>query len=187
LAALANRSHYAATDSIDGAAGREHTLEAARRASAIDPDNADAADASSSWVLKAATRSARLAKRERFWPGGPRVQTRISVCRSWCYGGALDESARECDTPGRIDRGDRALRSCVFLDRSRSNPSHEPDRKPSIRVDRESRLALDHTLLEDSRTSSRRTIARLRILKTFIFVLLMGVGGVACASFLHSH
>src|SRR5258708_1584072 len=114
-AALARRAYFASTYGNTGRAGRERAIEAARRALEIDPDNVDAAGrlivigAESGDTIGALRQAKTLVARR---PESANAHFFLSYVLR--YGGALDESARECDAAWGLDRGNQLLRSCFI-------------------------------------------------------------------------
>jgi TolB-like protein/tRNA A-37 threonylcarbamoyl transferase component Bud32 len=113
--ALARRAYFSTTYGTGGPAQRERALEAAHRALAIDPDDVEAAGRlvvmeTETGDTIGALRQAKslVAKR----PESADAHFFLSYVER--YGGAMEESARECDVAWGLDRGSRMLRSCAM-------------------------------------------------------------------------
>ena len=115
-AALARRSYYAYSYSDGGATALARSQQAARRALELDPDLIDAAirliiQRTEDGQLVEAYREAKALVGRR--PDSSQAHFALSYVLR--YGGALQESAGECNAAIRLDRGDRNLRSCALV------------------------------------------------------------------------
>lgn len=112
-AALTKRAYFAATYGNGGHAGRERALEAARRALELDPDNIDAAGQLIVMGTEIGDTIGALHQAKTLLARRPEsADAHFYLSYVERYGGALEDSAHECDAAWRLDRGNRGLRSC---------------------------------------------------------------------------
>ncbi|MEO6260761.1 MAG: protein kinase, partial [Thermoanaerobaculia bacterium] len=115
-AAIARRAYYSYSYSDGGAVAFARSQEAARRALQLDPDLIEAAirlivQRSEDGHTAEAYREAKQLVSRR--PDSS--QAHFALAYVLRYGGALQESADQCNTALSMDRGDRGLRSCALV------------------------------------------------------------------------
>jgi serine/threonine protein kinase/tetratricopeptide (TPR) repeat protein len=112
-AALSKRAYYDYTYATGGDAAKARAREAATHALQLDPDLVDATvqlvviDTEDGETVNAYRNAKKLVSRR---PDSAEAHFLLSYVLR--YGGALQESARECDAAWSIDRGNRGQRSC---------------------------------------------------------------------------
>jgi serine/threonine protein kinase/Flp pilus assembly protein TadD len=112
---LGVRYHYDSAYANGGASMRQRSDAALERAASLDPDYAFA----TAWLITNRVEESQLAKayqdaKALVGRHPENSQAHFALSYVLRYGGAVEESARECDAALSLDSGDFMLRSCAF-------------------------------------------------------------------------